>query len=180
MFLASYSWRMCQSMFIRRPLWWFWCTALFHWKETTNFLLLQSLSRCFILLSSVWMFKESTPPPTISKNGEADISVGEIWHGFVEADWEDVTLEIVDAKNISKRPTSKAGHDCGGKPKSCVFRWEKVQDGRATKLIYQIILIFAWIWIMWIYDFDWCVFLKGSLDLTLGVCLTYLWFCLRL
>jgi len=62
---------------------------------------------------------------------------------FVEADWEDVTLEIVDAKNISKRPTSKAGHDCGGKPKSCVFRWEKVQDGQATKLIYQIILIFA-------------------------------------
>lgn len=62
MFLASYSWRMCQSMFIRRPLWWFWCTALFHWKETTNFLLLQSLSRCFILLSSVWMFKESSPP----------------------------------------------------------------------------------------------------------------------
>lgn len=46
---------------------------------------------------------------------------------FAEADWEEVTLEIVDAKNISKRPTFKAGA-LGVSPKSCV-RWEKVQDG---------------------------------------------------
>ena len=35
------------------------------------------------------------------------------WHGFAEADWEDVTLEIVDAKNISKRPSFKAGSPLG-------------------------------------------------------------------
>lgn len=158
----------------------------FHWKETTNFLLLQSLSRCFILLSSVWMFKKS-PPHTISKNGEADISAKPTFRlvkfDMFCRDW----LGRCDAGNCRCKEHLETSNFQGrarlrGKPKSCVFRWEfSVTLGESYKidltnnpdLCMNLNHVNLWFWLVcffwkdlwtWLWGYVWhiCGFVFGS------------------